>query len=242
MMPRVYIGWDLRETLEYAVAVYSMRKESSIELDVRRISMVDLQRTGDYTRPTLEMSEGQWWDELSEAPMSTGHAIARFFIPHLCEYEGWALFTDGDILVRADVKDLFALADDDKAIMVVQHPPMPEQEIKKAGQVQTQYPRKNWSSVILFNCGHPANRFLSLDLLNRWPGRDLHAFKWLKDDQIGKLPAGWNYLVNVTRPVPDPVCLAHYTLGAPNMPFAEEWWSVAKIARRTQIYRDEALT
>lgn len=227
---RIFIGWDTHEMQEHLVAEQSLRQHTTSSLDVRRVALCELQARGLYHRPMRQMDNAQWWDDISEAPMSTGHAIARFFVPLLCEYSGWALFTDGDVLVRADIAQLFALANDSKAVMVVQHQPMPEQEVKKTGQVQTQYGRKNWSSVMLFNCGHPANRLLTLDVLNTWPGRDLHAFKWLTDDQIGALPAGWNYLVNVTRPAPDPVFLAHYTLGAPNLPFAEEWWRSAKAA------------
>lgn len=228
---RVFVGWDAHEIQEHLVAVHSMRQHSSVELDIRRIALAELQARGLYTRPMRALDDRQWLDCISDAPMSTTHAIARFFVPYLCGYEGWAVFTDGDVLVRSDLAELFALANDTKAVMVVQHAPMPEQDLKKTGQIQTQYSRKNWSSVMLFNCGHPANQALDLKVLNGWPGRDLHAFKWLTDDQIGSLPSGWNYLVNVTRPVPTPVHLAHYTLGAPNQPFAEEWWCASKAAR-----------
>jgi lipopolysaccharide biosynthesis glycosyltransferase len=168
--------------------------------------------------------------------MSTGHAIARFFVPMYCNYEGWALFTDGDVLFRDDVEHLMQYADPKYAVCVVKHPPMPEQAIKKDGHIQTMYARKNWSSVMLFHCAHPANQTLWTTALNQWPGRDLHAFKWLQDEQIGELPAGWNYLVGVTDPVPPHVSLAHFTLGTPDVigheedPFAGEWRDAAKRA------------
>lgn len=167
--------------------------------------------------------------------MSTEHAISRFFVPYLCEYHGWALFVDGDILARADVRELFALADDRYALMCVQHPPLPAEGTKKDGAIQQSYPRKNWSSVVLWNCGHPAHQALTLDALNTWPGRDLHAFTWLRDEEIGALPPDWNYLVNVNA-LPPYVKIAHFTLGVPATdghaadPFADEWFAAARMA------------
>lgn len=229
---KIYVGWDRTEHQAYSVAVTSMRRRAAGPLEIHRLSLTALQANGLYRRPTKDLGKGQLWDVISEAPMSTGHAIGRFFVPYLCGFKGWALFTDGDVLVRADIAELFALADQRYAVMVVQHEPMPEQAIKKTGQAQTQYGRKNWSSVMLFNCEHESNRqLMPSGILSKWPGRDLHAFKWLTDDEVGALPQGWNYLVNVTQPIPERVCLAHYTLGAPNLPFAEEWWESSADAK-----------
>src|SRR5204863_5479284 len=115
---------------------------------------------GLYTRPTRESAHGGYWDLLSDAPMSTAHAIARFLVPTLCDHEGWAVFCDGDVLVRADLARLFALADPRYAVQVVPHHYAPADAVKMDGQAQTIYPRKNWSSVMLLHCGHPANRAL----------------------------------------------------------------------------------
>jgi hypothetical protein len=85
---------------------------------------------------------------------------------------------------------------------------------KMDGQVQSYYQRKNWSSVILWNCDHPAHKRLTLELLNSAPGRDLHRFCWLKDEEIGSLAPRWNYLVDV-EPRPSSPAIYHFTLGGP---------------------------
>lgn len=231
---RVFIGWDADEIEACVVAEQSLYRHTSQRfVDAKRISRITL-RTN-YQRPTSMLPNGQLFDEISDAPMSTAHAIARFFIPWLCRYEGFALFTDGDVLFRDDITHLFAMADPRYAVQCVQHPPLREEGSKKDGQIQQAYPRKNWSSVMLFNCGHEANKALTLDVVNAWPGRDLHAFRWLTDEQIGALPARWNHLVNVNPPDPNPA-IVHYTLGTPivpgheNDPFADEWFNVARVA------------
>lgn len=223
--------------MAYNVADQSLR-EKTLSVEVRRVARMELSHRRLYHRPH-EVREGRLWDVISQAPMSTDHAIARFFVPWLCDYQGWALFTDGDVLFRQDVNDLFALADPQYAVMVVKHQQEGLEGFKKDKAIQLPYPRKNWSSVVLWNCGHEAHRHLTLDILNAWPGRDLHAFKWLQDEVIGELPTSWNYLVNA-MPCPDVVSLAHFTLGTPNIPghgqcpFSDEWFATAKRAG----YRD----
>jgi len=242
---RVYIGWDPHETVANDVAAASLRATSSLPVDVARVDLRPLERLGLYLRPTKH-ADGRYWDEISEAPMTTGHAIARFFVPWLANHTGWALFTDGDVLFREDVAALMLYADPDYAVQVVKHAPMPEADEKKRGQTQTQYSKKNWSSVMLFNCGHPAHKVLTAGdpqswPLNTWPGRDLHAFKWLKEFQVGELPAQWNYLSGVTSPKPEQISIVHFTLGTPDVPgherdeFADEWRGVraAHQARQT---------
>lgn len=228
---RVWIGWDASQMRAAAVAAFSLQRRASVRCDVKRVAMATLRAQGLYTRPTATTETG-YWDEISAAPMSTGHAIARFLVPYLCGYEGWALFTDGDVLVRSDVAALFALADETKAVQVVQHHHAPHETTKMDGQIQTSYARKNWSSVILFNCGHPANQALTVDLVNAVPGRDLHRFCWLTDDLIGALPSRWNVLIGEEDDA-DPA-IAHFTLGLPDLrgyehcAWSDEWYAAAK--------------
>lgn len=231
---RLWIGWDALQMQACVVAQMSAQARSGGSLDVRRLALPELVAKGLYSRPTVypTSKDPGYFDEISQAPMSTSHAIARFLVPALCGYEGWALFTDGDMLFRQDVRDLFALADDTKAVQVVQHTHAPIDTAKMEGQIQTRYARKNWSSVVLWNCGHPANQALTVDLVNTVPGRDLHRFCWLDDALIGALPASWNVLIG-EESHPDPA-ICHFTLGTPLMagyeqqPFADEWFQVAK--------------
>ena len=159
--------------------------------------------------------------------MATEFACSRFLVPRLAG-SGWALFMDCDMLVRTDLFKLFQIADPNKAVMVVKHNHQPVETTKMDGQAQTKYPRKNWSSVMLFNCDHPANKKLTSELVNSVPGRDLHRFCWLKDDEIGELDPKWNWLVGHSDPAIDPA-IVHFTDGIPTMPgyedcaFADEW-------------------
>jgi lipopolysaccharide biosynthesis glycosyltransferase len=235
---QVYIGFDQRETLAWQVAQHSMLRHLTEAIPIHRLSLADLQHRKLYERPTKRVGN-RIIDQLSvrsdyDGSISTEHANARFFVPELA-HDGWALFTDGDVLVRADLKQMFDQATNDYAVMCVKHKHVPAGKTKMDGQKQTRYHRKNWSSVMLFNCDHPANKALTLDILNTWPGRDLHAMLWLEDKYIGALAPEWNYLVGYSKLTREPK-LVHFTEGLPNMPgydgceYADEWWEAARLA------------
>jgi hypothetical protein len=170
------------------------------------------------------------WDLVSDAPQSTEHANSRFFVPLLAK-TGWALFCDGDVIFRSNPARLFDGLDRDKALYCVNHKHEQKPGTKMDGQVQQSYTRKNSSSVMIFNCDHPANRALTLDVLNNTPGRMLHRFFWLDDCDIGELDQSWNYLIGETASIEKPVNIGHFTLGLPDMPgyrdceFSDEWRS-----------------
>lgn len=225
---KVFIGYDRREDEAYRVAEYSLRRHATVPLDVAPLRLDQLQAQGLSLRP-YRVHRNSLWDVLSDAPCSTEFSNTRFLTPLLAQ-SGWALFVDCDVLFLGDVRDLFELADDACAVMCVKHEHAPTEAVKMDGCMQTTYRRKNWSSVMLFNCDHPSNRALNLNLINGVPGRDLHAFCWLADSEIGALPAEWNWLVGV-QPKPSFPRLAHYTLGMPFMPGYERaehsdlWWA-----------------
>lgn len=209
---KVYLGFDAREVEAYRVAEASLARTSGLvaePLDAERLASYGLLRR-------LQDRRNGVYDLPSNAPQATDFAISRFLVPHLCQ-GGWALFTDCDVVFLRDVKELFKLADPSKAVMVVKHANGHKVGTKMDGQMQTIYPRKNWSSVMLWNCDHPANKRLSLQDVNERPGRDLHAFYWLNDSEIGELAQEWNWLVGVYPPPVAP-SIAHYTLGGPWLP------------------------
>lgn len=225
------IGYDNRWTAAYAVTVRSLLKKTKLQFPVIPLLLPHMQATGVYDRP-MHKDGNQLHDKISGAPMATEFAISRFFIPFLCGYSGWSLFCDSDFLFRADIEELLALADPSKAVMCVHHDYAPPEDKKMDGQMQTLYRRKNWSSLMLFNNEHPKNRFLEPGLLNAVPGRDLHAFSWLDDSDIGALGPEWNWLEGHSDPAINAKAV-HFTRGTPDMPgyenapYADEWRSVA---------------
>jgi lipopolysaccharide biosynthesis glycosyltransferase len=222
----IWIGFDPREADAFAVARHSINRHLITPIPVRGVVLSGLRAAGLYNRPTSRR-DGRLWDEISEAPMATEFACSRFLVPHLAQ-SGWALFMDCDMLVRTDLMKLFQQADSTKAVQVVKHNHQPSEGVKMDGQAQTRYARKNWSSVILWNVDHPANKGLTTELVNSVPGRDLHRFCWLEDDLIGELHPKWNWLVGHSDPEIDPA-IVHFTDGIPTMQgyedseYADEW-------------------
>lgn len=214
-MESIWIGFDPREAQAFAVCRSSIRRNSSTQtIPIRGVILNDLQDAGLYQRPVERRGE-QLYDPISGAPMSTEFAISRFFTPLLAK-RGWALFMDCDVLCRGPIARLFEQARTQYAVMCVHHQHNPDYSVKMDGQAQTRYARKNWSSVMLFNCDHPSNKVLTKEFLNTVPGRDLHRFCWLKDEEIGELHPKWNYLVGHSDIDEEPQ-LVHFTDGIPSM-------------------------
>lgn len=168
MTLKVFIGWDSREVDAYNVCVKSLKEHASQELDITPIVRDTLIETGEYYRPQPEAG-------------SVEFTYTRFLTPYLADYNGWALFIDCDFLFTKDVAELFAMTDDEYALMCVKHDYVPRNAVKMDGQKQVSYPRKNWSSCILWNCGHPSNKALTKDIVSEESGAFLHRFQFLKD-------------------------------------------------------------
>lgn len=215
MPDKIYIGFDSREETAYRVAE---KTAHGFGFDPEPLYEQRLRLSGMLTR-TVDR-RGQSWDFNSSAPQSTDFAIARFYIP-LIAHSGWALCVDCDTVFMRSPRHIFSVRNPTKAVQVVKHPEMQTVGTKMDGQVQTSYRRKLWSSVTLWNLEHPANRRITLDMLNNWPGRDLHAFGWLADEEIGELPPEANWLVGM-QPKPENPIIAHYTLGTPDLPGLEQ--------------------
>lgn len=232
MQNNVFVGFDTRFPLAYAVTVHSLLYNTRKPLDVQPLLLPDLIAKNIYTRKTSRHN-GQAFDNISEFPMATEFAISRFFIPYLCGYKGWSIFCDSDFMFMDDIAEVFAMADPQYAVMCVKHDYAPPEKTKMDGCAQLLYNRKNWSSFMLFNNEHPKNRALSPFFLNRYPGRDYHAFTWLDDSEIGGLPVRWNWLEGHSDPEIKPSAV-HFTRGTPdipgyeNVPYSTQWQNYAK--------------
>lgn len=223
-MFEVLIGYDPKEKRAWNVCANSIIQNAHIPPPIRPIGIQTL--GDDYKRPT-ENRGGQLFDVISQAPMSTEFAIARFFTP-IVGRSRWVLFCDADFMFRVDINELFELADLRYAVQVVKHDFRPSETVKMDGQRQMDYSRKNWSSLMLFNMKHAGVKRIWIDDANKKTGLWLHQFSWLKDEEIGELPIEWNYLEGVTNSAVEPKGV-HFTNGTPNMKnhentlHAEEW-------------------
>lgn len=216
-MYNIYIGYDSREAKGYDIAKYSIEKNTK-NPDVRVFPLVqkDLRDKGIYTRRK---------DELA----STEFSFTRFLVPHLNKHKGFAIFMDSDMLITRDIMEAFDRVDKTKAVSVVKHNYIPKTTVKMDNQVQRAFPKKNWSSFIVFNCEHPYNKQLTAKLVNEAEPKFLHCFEWLTKHDIGELPREFNFLIGeYEKPVTLPFNL-HWTLGSPELlpppvEYEEVWW------------------
>jgi lipopolysaccharide biosynthesis glycosyltransferase len=217
-MINVFIGYDTKETVAYHVCCNSIIRQAT-----RPVSIVPLALNllNAYTE--------------THTDTSNEFVYSRFLVPHLMNYQGWAIFIDGDMILQDDISNLWKLRDDSKAVIVVKHDYKTKMPIKYFGAKNEDYPRKNWSSVILWNCSHPSHKILSPAFVQRSTGQYLHRFGWLTDNNIGELPKEWNWLADEYG-VNESAKLIHYTLGTPcfeefaNTPMNEYWHKEFKLA------------
>jgi hypothetical protein len=212
----VYLGYDPAEHEAALVCAASLRRVTNGEIEPVFLNQDRLRAAGLYTR--AEDWRGQKYDFASQSTMSTQFSNSRFLTPILAQ-SGWALFVDCDMVFYEDPRLMLNETWDNCPLYCVQHQHIGDEPSKMMGMAQTQYSRKNQSSVMLFDCDHPDNRRLSLWDVNHRPGRDLHQFYWLDDDKIGTLHRRWNQLVGV-QPEIKPEGIVHWTLGGP---WFDEW-------------------
>ncbi len=214
-MIRVFIGFDPRETAAFHVLAQSIHARASEPVAVAPLMLSQLKGVMKRERHPLQ---------------STDFSFSRFMVPHLCDYQGWAIFMDCDMLMLDDIAKLWALRDDRYAVQVVKHVHVPKEQVKFLGQAQTKYEKKNWSSVMLFN--NARCRALTPDYVNTATGLQLHRFQWLEsDDLIGEIPHRWNLLVGYDKRLPlKDVSNLHYTIGGPyfreyrDTDYAKQWF------------------
>lgn len=196
MIP-IFIGYDPREAIVFHVCANSIIRNSS-----KPVSIIPL---------ALNLFEDY---KETHKDGSNAFIYSRFLVPHLMDFKGHAIYIDGDMVVKEDIAKLWELRQKHRDVQVVKHDYKTRMPIKYLGSKNEDYPRKNWSSVIIWNCESFSNKRLTPEYVMNSTGKHLHRFEWLEDNRIGSLPIEWNWLPDEfgenTR-----AKLLHYTLGAP---------------------------
>jgi len=207
----IFVGYDPREAIAFHTCVNSIIRHATQPVAIHPVA---LNLFKDYTETHTDGSN---------------HFIyTRFLVPYLMHWQGWAIFIDGDMIVRDDITKLWNQRESDKDVMVVKHDYKTRMPVKYLGSKNEDYPRKNWSSVILWNCSSFPNRKLTPEFVQQSTGSFLHRFSWIDDQRIGELPPEWNWLPDEYGPNTN-AKLLHYTLGTPcfhefaDTPQSEEW-------------------
>ena len=221
----VFVGYDPREAIAYHTCVNSIIRTASAPVAIIPLA---LNLFEDYTEKHTDGSN---------------HFIySRFLVPHLMSFEGHAIFIDGDMIVRDDIVKLWELRSPYHDVQVVKHDYKTRMPVKYLGAKNEDYPRKNWSSVILWNCGSHPNRRLTTEFIEKATGAQLHRFSWIDDDRIGELPPEWNWLPDEFGANED-AKLLHWTLGTPcfkdyaNSPMAKEWHAERELTEHADPYK-----
>ena len=220
---QIFIGFDHRERAATNVLIDSLYNNSRLPISITPLVTTQLRKQKLY------------WRE-RDGNQSTDFSFTRFLVPFMMNYQGWAVFMDCDILCRTDISELANFYDDKFSLLCVKHNHIPTEKVKFQGEKQTSYPKKNWSSFMIFNCSKCKS--LSLEYVNNASGLDLHRFHWLDGDHlIGPIDQNWNYLVGVDNDEKnidkEKIKMLHWTLGGPwfkdqrysGGSFAAEWFA-----------------
>jgi lipopolysaccharide biosynthesis glycosyltransferase len=194
---KIVVGFDQREAIAYHAFSQSVLEKSSLPVLFLPLSMNSL----------IGYKE-------THQDKSNDFVYSRFLTPYLNNFQGWAIFADGDMVCQSDIRELWDLRDETKALQVVMHDYKTKFNQKYLGNTNENYPRKNWSSLILWNCSHPKHKVLTPDFISNQTGKYLHRFSWLDDEDIGELPIEWNWLA-IEYPNHPKAKIVHYTLGTP---------------------------
>ncbi|QDC89731.1 glycosyltransferase [Candidatus Methylopumilus universalis] len=213
---KIVVGFDQRESVAYHTFCQSVIENASIPVSFIPLAINNLKNYKE-----------------THTDQSNDFIYSRFLAPYLNNFEGWAIFADGDMICQSDIKELWNLKDPSKALMVVKHDYETKAHTKYLGNKNENYPRKNWSSLILWNCSHPKHKILTPEFIQNQTGKYLHRFSWLNDYEIGDLPKEWNWLA-IEYPENNEAKLIHYTLGTPcfkeyeNTDMADIWYNTYK--------------
>jgi len=214
-MLKIFIGFDKVETAAFHALSQSILANAKRPVSITPIVLDQLKYV--YHRPR-------------DPKQSNEFSFTRFLVPYLCDYQGYALFMDCDMMLRTDINEIMENVNPNDAVTCVQHDHRPVEDTKYLGAKQYTYPRKNWSSVMVFNCGKC--RELTPSYVNEATAAELHQMAWAHD-KIGALPKEWNHLVGYDAPNAD-AKIVHYTIGGPwfdeyaGAEFEDEWFGYCK--------------
>lgn len=213
-MITVFIGHDSTQELAFDICKYSIKKHSKSKIKFFPLMRKFLINADLYYRK-------------DDSKASTEFAYSRFLVPFLCNYQGWAIFCDSDFLWTTDISELFQDLNPEIAVKCVKHDYQPKSSLKMNGKTQSNYPRKNWSSMMIFNCEHPSCKNLNIENVNTKSGSWLHRFEWCKDQEIEEVKPEYNCLVGYYDiKIPKAI---HFTDGGPwhngyeNVEFSDLW-------------------
>ena len=193
----IVVGFDQREAVAYHSFTQSVIEKSSIPIRFLPLNINSLTKY----KETHEDGSNEF-------------IYSRFLVPYLMNFKGWAIYADGDMVCLEDIKKLWNLRDNKYAIQVVKHDYKTKIRNKYWGNKNENYPRKNWSSLILWNCEHKSHKILTPDFIQKQTGAFLHRFNWIKDSEIGDINKEWNWLAMEYEEKQD-INLIHYTIGTP---------------------------
>ena len=193
----IIVGFDPREAVAYHTFTQSVIAKSSLPTRFLPLNVGSLSN----------------YQELHKDG-SNDFIYSRFLVPYLMDFEGWAIYADGDMVCLEDIRKLWDLRDEKYAIQVVKHNYKTKMKNKYWGNKNEDYPRKNWSSLILWNCNHSSHKILTPEFVEKQTGAFLHRFSWIKDEEIGQLKKEWNWLA-MEYEEKENINLIHYTIGTP---------------------------
>ncbi len=211
---KIFIGYDPKEAVAFHVLSHSLLERSSKPISIVPINLRNLKDL--YSRQHDQRQSNEF-------------SFSRFLVPYLCNYEGFGVYMDCDMLALGDISTVLNDIDENHAVSVVKHDYESKVKVKYLGNKQYSYPRKNWSSFIVWNCAHPSNNAVNLDFIGDADAATLHRFLWLKDEEIGELSITWNWLVGEYDNPTEDIKVLHWTLGGPyfddysNTEFSDEW-------------------
>ena len=211
---KIFIGYDPKEAVAFHVLCHSLLERSSKPISVTPINLKNLK--GLYSRQHDQRQSNEF-------------SFSRFLVPYLCDHEGYGVYMDCDMLALGDISAILEDIDENHAVSVVKHDYESKVKVKYLGNKQYSYPRKNWSSFIVWNCAHQSNKSVNPKFIADADAATLHRFLWLKDEEIGELSTKWNWLVGEYDNPTNDINVLHWTLGGPyfeeysNTEFSDEW-------------------